>query len=404
MPQLSDLVYNWDIPTKTTSKTITLCDETLRDGLEGGVPRLPSLEEKLELLKLASDSGITDIMVGFPGQEIAYREALNLCQGVKAKGLTPRLGLLGRMVEGDIQAIERIRQKSGCAVVAHLFVPCSPIRRFVDQWDIHELEELIRFGVNLAHKLGLPVNFSPEDTSRSEPQTVEHLCRVAVGEGATEITVCDTVGCLTPSGTRKLIQHLRHFLDANNSPVRLDFHGHNDRGLALANSLAAIEAGADCIQGTMLGIGERSGNAALDLVMINLHLQGLWNQKFLIPLKQYCWELAQRCNLIIPDKYPVFGQHSFTTQMGVHASAILKAETYDNQDLAACIYSGVNPHLLGLNYDIQVGPFSGRANVKLLMRHWGVTLTDETIDQILTTARLENRVLSTSEILALAEA
>lgn len=401
--QLSELVYDWNEPSESHSKVICLCDETLRDGLEGGINRIPSLEEKLELLNLAQDSGISDVMVGFPGQEVAYQEALELCKRVSARGLRTRLGLLGRMVEADIKAIERIRQNSGCSVIAHLFIPCSPIRRFIERWDVNELERLTRFGVRLANQLGLPINFSPEDTSRAEPKIVEHLCRVAVEEGATEITICDTVGCLTPLGTRKLVQHLRHFLDTKVGKVRLDFHGHNDRGLALANSLAAIAAGADCIQGTMLGIGERAGNAPLDLVMINLQMQGLWNRETLVNLKMYCLELARLCDLTIPDKYPVFGRQSFTTQMGVHASAILKAMSHENQDLATCIYSGVDPNLVGLNYDIQVGPFSGRANVKFLMHQHNIALADEVIDCILTKARVENRILTEAEVFALVE-
>ena len=400
--QLNKLVYDWN-QSEGNPKVVSLCDETLRDGLEGGVNRLPSLDEKLELLSLAHSSGIGDVMVGFPGQEIAYREALEICKGVSAKGLNTRLGLLGRMVEADIEAIDRIRQASGCSVVAHLFIPCSPIRRFVDQWDIDELERLTRLGVRLANQLGLPVNFSPEDTSRAEPKVVEHLCQVAVEEGATEITVCDTVGYLTPLGTSKLVQHLRHFLDTKVGKVRLDFHGHNDRGLALANSLAAVAAGADCIQGTVLGIGERAGNAPLDLVMINLQMQGLWNCDTLVNLKEYCLEVARLCNLSIPDKYPVFGKQSFSTQMGVHASAILKAKRHHNGELATCVYSGVDPNLVGLNYDVQVGPFSGRANVKFLMHQHNITLADEAIDHILEKARTENRILTKTEILTLAK-
>ncbi len=401
--QLNDLVHNWNNFSQSVSKNIHLCDETLRDGLEGGVNRLPSLEEKLDLLSLADASGIGDVMVGFPGQEVTYQNALAICKGVKRKGLETRLGLLGRMVEADIQAIDNIRQSSGCSVVAHLFIPCSPIRRYVEQWDIDELEKLTRFGVGLAVKLGLPVNFSPEDTSRAEPKVVERLSRLAVEEGATEITICDTVGCLNPVGTQHLVQFFRDFLGKDKERVRLDFHGHNDRGLALANSLAAIAAGADCIQGTMLGIGERAGNAPLDLIMVNLQMQGLWNRNPLINLRKYCTEVARLCDVKIPDKYPVFGNQSFTTQMGVHASAILKAKLRQNEDIAACIYSGVNPSLVGLNYNIQVGPYSGRSNVEYIMNQHGMQLTDETIGNILATARTENRVLTETEVLTLAK-
>ncbi|MFM5897419.1 MAG: LeuA family protein, partial [Dolichospermum sp.] len=298
--QAKDLIYNWNQSSSNNLKSIKLCDETLRDGLEGGVNRIPSLEEKLDLLSLANDSGINDAMVGFPGQEIAYKQALALCKGAEMRGLDIRFGLLGRMVEADIYAIESIRQSSSHPVIAHLFIPCSPIRRYVEKWEVDELERLTRFGVGLATQLGLPVNFSPEDTSRAEPEIVERLCQVAIEEGATEITICDTVGYLTPTGTQQIVQHLRHFFDEKGFKVRLDFHGHNDRGLALINSLAAVNAGIDCIQGTILGIGERAGNAPLDLIMINLQMENMGNNRNLVFLREYCMEVARVCQLEIP--------------------------------------------------------------------------------------------------------
>lgn len=407
--QAVDLIHNWNKlltdnlkPILNSGNSIKLCDETLRDGLEGGVNRVPSLEEKLDLLSLADDSGINDAMVGFPGQELAYQQALALCQGARARGLGLRFGLLGRMLESDIQAIASIRDRSGFPVVAHLFIPCSPIRRYVDGWEIAELEKLTRFGVGLANRLGLPVNFSPEDTSRAEPEIVERLCQAAIEEGASEITICDTVGYLTPTGTEQIVKHLRCFLDQKGFKGRLDFHGHNDRGLALINSLTAVNAGVDCVQGTILGIGERAGNAPLDLIMVNLQIDGLWNDGDLVILRKYCAEVAKLCHLEVPNKYPIFGANSFLTQMGVHASAILKAELQQSKDIAACVYSAVDPSLIGLDYGIQVGPYSGRANVKFLLQREGIELRDEVCDLILTKARLENRILVNEEILALA--
>ncbi|KAB8317471.1 2-isopropylmalate synthase [Tolypothrix campylonemoides VB511288] len=399
-----NLIYNWNESSDNNLKSVKLCDETLRDGLEGGVNRIPSLEEKLDLLSLANASGINDAMVGFPSQDMAYKQALALCKGAEIRGLDIRFGLLGRMVEADIHAIESIRQRSSHPVIAHLFIPCSPIRRYVEQWEVDELERLTRFGVGLATQLGLPVNFSPEDTSRAEPEIVERLCQAAIEEGATEITVCDTVGYLTPTGTQQIVQHLRHFLNEKGFKVRLDFHGHNDRGLALVNSLAAVNAGVDCIQGTILGIGERAGNAPLDLIMINLQMQGLWNRENLVVLREYCMKIAQFCELKIPDKYPIFGANSFLTQMGVHASAILKAELQQNKDIAAYVYSGVDPSLVGLDYGIQVGPYSGRANVRFLLHRKGIEVVDEIVDEILTKARIENRILANEEVFNLVKA
>ena len=399
-----DLIYDWNQPSGKNLKSVKLCDETLRDGLEGGVNRIPSLEEKLNLLSLANALEISDAVVGFPAQETAYEEALNLCKGAQARGLDMRFALLGRLIEADILAIDSIRQRSGHPVIAHLFVGCSPIRRYVEKWEKEELERLTRFGVGLAIKLGLPVNFATEDTSRSEPEVVECLCLAAIEEGAAEITISDTVGYLTPTGTQRLVKHFRRFVDERGFKVRLDFHGHNDRGLGLANSLAAVSAGIDCIHSTVFGIGERAGNAPLDLVMVNLKMQGLWPGENLVGLRDYCTEVARVCDLKIPDKYPIFGANSFLTQMGVHASAILKAEVQGEADIAASVYSGVDPRLVGLDYGIQVGSCSGRSNVRFLLRREGLEVGDEIIDKILIKARSENRILLNEEVYAMAKA
>ncbi|MFM6201044.1 MAG: hypothetical protein ACKPE1_18225, partial [Dolichospermum sp.] len=127
------------------------------------------------------------------------------------------------------------------------------------------------------------------------------------------------------------------------------------------------------------------------------------NNRNLVFLREYCMEVARVCQLEIPDKYPIFGANSFLTQMGVHASAILKAEHQHNKDIAACVYSAVDPGLIGLDYGIQVGPYSGRANVRFLLYRKGIEVSDEIADQILTKARTENRILSTDELFTIAE-
>lgn len=398
--QASDLIYDWNQKIGNAPKTIQVCDETLRDGLQGGVPRLPSQEEKLELLTRADALGLCEAVVGFPAQEVAYQEAIALCKAVQQQGLHLRLGLLGRMVEEDIKAIARIQQTSGHPVVAWLFVGCSPIRRYVEMRDVDELERLTRYGIGLATKLGLPVNFGTEDTARAEPEVVERLFRAAIESGAETVTLCDTVGHLTPTGTQRLVQHFRGFLDDGNCDVRLDFHGHNDRGLGVANGLAAVMAGCDRIHCTLLGIGERAGNIPLDLLLVNLKIQGLWSGN-LAGLNDYCTEVARVCQLTIPTNYPIFGANAFLTQAGIHASAILKAETRGEADIAALVYSGVDPHLVGLDYGIQVGPHSGHSNVRFLLLRQGFEVEDRVVSQILAKARSLNRVLCDREVYAL---
>ena len=400
--QASDLIYNWNQESQTEIKPIQICDETLRDGLQGSVKRIPSLAEKLELLGYSDRLNLSEAVVGFPAHDVAFQESLSLCRSAQQQGLRLRLGLLGRMVEADIQAIHKIQQMSSHPIVAWLFVGCSPIRRYAETRDVNELERLTRQGIRLATKLGLPVNYGTEDTARAEPEVVERLFRAAVEEGAETVTICDTVGYLTPTGMQRIVEHFRHFLDQQGLQVRLDFHGHNDRGLGIANALVAIRAGVDRIHCTILGIGERSGNVPLDLLLLNLKMQGHWSSD-LTELNTYCRSVAKACDHPIPDNYPVFGANAFLTQAGVHASTIFKAEQLGELEIAAQVYSGVDPHLVGLDYGIQVGPHSGHSNVKFLLSRKGMEAEEDTIDRILVKARTENRILETEEVYEIAQ-
>jgi 2-isopropylmalate synthase len=393
----SDLIYDWNPKSSGDPKPIQICDETLRDGLQGSVKRLPTLPEKLELLAHSDALGLAEAVVGFPAQEVSYQDALAICQGAQQQGLQLSLGLLGRMVEADIESIHRIQQASGHPVVAWLFVGCSPIRRYVETRNIDELEQLTRAGIRRAKQLGLPVNYGTEDTARAEPEVVERLFRAAIEEGADTVTICDTVGHLTPTGTQQLVTHFRQFLDRHHLKARLDFHGHNDRGLGVANALAAVTAGVDRIHCTALGIGERSGNTPLDQFLVNLKMQGQWTGN-LTPLSHYCQDVARLCEMLVPENYPILGANAFLTQAGVHASTILKAELRGETDIAAIVYSGVDPHVVGLDYGIQVGPHSGQSNVKFLLHRQGIEAPETTLDQVLAKARAENRVLSTTEV------
>lgn len=397
----SDLIYDWNL-IETNSKTVKICDETLRDGLQGNLNCIPSIDEKLNLLIQADNLGVSDAVLGFPAQEVAYQEALKLCQGVHERNLKLRIALLGRIVESDIEAIADIQQNSGHPVIARLVIGCSPIRRYVETHDVEELEDLIRHGFSYAQKLGVPTLLGMEDTTRSEPEVVERLFLAAVESGAEVLSICDTVGYITPIGTERVVKHFRKFLDDRHLKVRLDFHGHNDRGLGVANALAAIRAGIDSIDCTVLGIGERAGNIPLDLLLVNLKMAGIWSPD-ISNLNDYCQEVARVCQLKIPPNYPIFGNNAFSTQAGLHASAIMKAEIRGETDIAALVYSGVDPHLVGLDYDIEVGPHSGRSNVRFVLHRHNLELENqEILDRILEVARSKNRILTKEEVYILA--
>ena len=185
--------------------------------------------------------------------------------------------------------------------------------------------------------------------------------------------------------------------------IRVDWHGHCDRGLAIANSMAALVAGAECVHACALGLGERVGNTQMDQMLVNLKLMGIppWAEQDLSKLKEYCQAVSRATGVPIPANYPVVGEDAFRTATGVHAAAIIKAFKKSDPMLANTVYSGVPSHLFGLEQVIEVGPLSGRSNVQYWLERHDIPVTEELVLRIFDTAKKASRVLTDEEILAL---
>src|SRR5207237_840455 len=180
--------------------------------------------------------------------------------------------------------------------------------------------------------------------------------------------------------------------------ILISWHGHNDRGLSVINSLAAVQAGADVIHGCALGIGERVGNAPMDQVLVNLNLLGAIDHD-LIKLKEYCEVAARACHVTIPPGYPVFGSDAFRTATGVHAAAVIKAFKKGEPELANSVYSGVPSHVFGLEQMIEIGPMSGKSNVIFWLEKRGIQPTEERVNAIYNKAKQSDRLLTAAEVL-----
>src|SRR5439155_27083764 len=143
------------------------------------------------------------------------------------------------------------------------------------------------------------------------------------------------------------------------------WHRHCDRGRAVAECLAALVAGAECVHGCALGLGERVGNTQMDQMLVNLKLMGIppWAERDVSKLKQYCQAVSRATGVPIPANYPVVGEDAFRTATGVHAAAVIKAYKKNDTELADAVYSGVPAKLFGLEQIIDVGPMSGKSNV-----------------------------------------
>ena len=399
------LIYDWNAhaePEVPSGRHVMLNDETLRDGLQNPSVRDPSIGEKIEILHLMELLGIDLVNIGLPGAgSRASADCEALAREIAGSGMKIRANMGGRTHKHDIQAMIDVCERVGQPIEAAMFLGSSPIRRLVEDWTVDHLqrttEESVRFAVNA----GLPAMYVTEDTIRTDPATVVALYSTAIRAGARAIVLCDTVGHATPRGAYNLVKFaIEEIVKPSGEKIRVDWHGHNDRGLAVANSLAAIAAGAAQVHACALALGERVGNTPMEQMLVNLRLLGLIDRD-LSRLKEYSETVARATETVIPPNYPIVGRDAFRTATGVHAAAIAKAHKKDDPHLADAIYSGVPAHLFGLEQVIEVGPMSGRWNVVYWLAQRSIPASDEVVDRILVAAKQSTRILTEDEILAL---
>jgi 2-isopropylmalate synthase len=403
-----ELIHDWNRFAEadiSPDRRVLLNDETLRDGLQNPSVRNPSIDEKIEIVRLMEALGIDTVNVGLPGAgPRAFADAEALGREIIGAKMKIRPHVAGRTQKQDIQAIIELSQRLGQPIEAALFLGSSPIRRFVEDWSVDHLRRTTEDAVKQAESAGLPVMFVTEDTMRTDPPTVAQLYSTAIGAGARAIVLCDTVGHATPRGAYNLVKFaIENVVKPSGEKIRVDWHGHNDRGLAVANSMAAISAGADQVHGAALALGERVGNTPMEMMLVNLRLLGVSNfrDRDLSQMKKYSEAVARATNTPIPPNYPVVGRDAFRTQTGVHAAAIAKASKHDDPELADTIYSGVPAHLFGLEQVIEIGPMSGRSNIVYWLAKRGIPASDEIIDRIFAAAKQSDTVLTEQQILAL---
>jgi isopropylmalate/homocitrate/citramalate synthase len=401
----SDLIFDWNTaggPDLVPARGhVELDDETLRDGLQSPSVRSPAIEDKLRILHLMADLGIESANLGLPGAgPHVVADVERLAREIADEGLPIDPNCAARTLAADIRPIVDISRRTGVDIEVACFLGSSPIRQYTEDWDLERLTTLTREAVSLAVGEGLPVMYVTEDTTRAKPEDLRRLYTAAVEAGARRVCVADTVGHATPRGAERVIRFIREVVDATGEDVKVDWHGHRDRGLSVENALAAAAAGADRLHGTALGIGERVGNTPIDLLMVNMQLMG-WSERRLERLPEYCRLVAETTGVPLPDNYPVIGGDAFRTGTGVHAAAIIKARAKGDDWLADRIYSGVPASLVGLVQRIEVGPMSGQSNVVFWLTQHGIEPADELVEAIFRRAKESDRVLGEDEILSL---
>jgi 2-isopropylmalate synthase len=400
----SELIYDWNRVEPTyqpPGRKIRLDDETLRDGLQSPSVCEPTVERKVELLHLMDDLRIDTADIGLPGAGGTHAEGVErLAREIVEQRLRITPNCAARTHQNDIRPIAEISQRAGIAIEACTFLGSSFIRFFAEGWTLDKLLRLTEEAVTFAVGEGLPVMFVTEDTTRADPDTIRALYTTAIRAGARAVCVCDTVGHATPDGARAVVRFVRRIIEEQGGGVRLDWHGHQDRGLGVINSIAAIEGGADQVHGSALGVGERVGNTPMDQLLVNLKLLG-WIDNDLSGLRGYCEKAAESCGWTIPLNYPVFGRDAFRTATGVHAAAVIKSFRKGDNELADLIYSGVPAGLFGMRQQIEVGPMSGKSNVVYWLESRGLEASDERVQRIYDRAKSARGVLSEEEVMAL---
>src|SRR5205809_7177895 len=318
-----ELIYDWNRVQASfdwSRARVDLNDETLRDGLQSPSVRDPSLEVKKRLLHLMADLGIVAADLGLPGAGPRVVDQVRvLATEIRDQKLPIFPNCAARTVLADIEPIVRIADEVGIPIEAATFIGSSPIRQYAEDWTLDRILKASEEAVTYAVKHGLTVMYVTEDTTRARPETLKALYGAAINCGAQRICLADTVGHATPDGVRALVKFVKKEI-VKQHRVKVDWHGHRDRGLGLVNCLAAIEAGVDRVHATALGVGERVGNAEMDLLIVNLKLLGA-HRHDIAKLPEYCRLVADAVGVPIPVNYPVLGADAFRTGTGVHAAA-----------------------------------------------------------------------------------
>ena len=398
------LIHDWNRTPSAKPPVVLLDDETLRDGLQSPSVRCPSIEQKLEILHLIEALRIDAANIGLPGAgPHVVHDVERLAREIVDQRLAVKPNCAARTLAADIRPIAEISQRAGIAIECCAFIGSSPIRQYAEGWTLDQLAALTEEAIAFAVREGLPVTFVTEDTTRADPDSLRRLYSTAIRAGATRVCIADTVGHATPVGAAAVVRFIAGVVAECGGGVGIDWHGHRDRDLAIANSFAALDAGATRIHGAAIGIGERVGNTPMDTLLMNLVLMG-YIERDLSALGDYCRVVSEATGVPIPANYPVVGRDAFRTATGVHAAAVIKAYRRNDKALVDAVYSGVPAGMIGREQEIEVGPMSGRSNVIFWLERRGLPADEAVVDRIFARAKSSPCVLEEGEIRAMLKA
>jgi 2-isopropylmalate synthase len=401
-----ELIYDWNVQGERRTpvrRDVELDDETLRDGLQSPSVRSPSIGDKIRILHFMSELGIQAANLGLPGAGAQVKQdTIELAREIRETRLHISPNCAARTLKVDIDPIVEASEVAGLAIEAAVFIGSSPIRQYAEDWTVERMLQHSVEAVRYASGQGLPVMYVTEDTTRARPDTLRRLYTAAIEAGAGRICLADTVGHATPEGVWNLVSFVKSVVADTGQTVKIDWHGHNDRGLGLINSLTAACAGADRIHGTAIGIGERVGNTAIDQLLVNFRLLG-WIENDLQRLEGYCYFVSEVTGAPIAANYPVLGRDAFRTATGVHAAAVIKAMHKGDSWLANRVYSGVPAEYFGRRQSIEIGPMSGQSNVVFWLEERGIPAEPGLVELIFQECKQSQSLLSEDDVFAVVQ-
>ncbi|MGB9672529.1 MAG: homocitrate synthase [Anaerolineales bacterium] len=340
---------------------VEILDSTLREGEQTPYVNF-TLEEKVNIARLLDEVGVEMIEAGDPS--VSSNVAIAI-ERIAAAGLKAEIVAHSLARRENIQLV----QSCGADRVA-IFYATSPIHlntklKKTPQQVVDIISEMIAY----ARSLGLKVRYTPEDASRTDFDFLVTVCNAAIEAGADRISFADTVGVMQPQWVYEKIQALRQHL----LPCKIDLHCHNDHGLALANAMAGIRAGADCIHTTVNGMGERCGIVDLaEAILAYRNLEGItkYNLNAVMELAEY---LEKATGFFTAPNKPIVGQNAFTHKSGVHTNGVLKDPR---------TYEPFEPSLIGRERKIVIDKYTGKKAVEARLAEYGITVDASELEQI----------------------
>lgn len=355
-----------DVMSKNLPERVFFNDTTLRDGEQA--PKVAfSREGKIAIAKMLEASGLDQIEVGIPAmgekEQDTIRDILRL-------NFFARISTWNRACESDITASIKVG-----ATLVHITLPVSDLqlRAKFDRdctWALHHLRHMVKF----ARDQGLEVTVGFEDASRADQDFLIELAQSVTEEGVTRIRYADTVGCLTPRITRMRIGRLARAIS-----VPVEIHAHNDFGLAVANTLAAVEAGAEWVSTTVTGLGERAGNAAMEPVAMALEeLYAIKTHLDAVKFEPLARLVRDQSGRPLSVEQPIVGSYAFAHESGIHVAALLADPM---------TYQAFAPARVGREHAFLLGKHSGRKALRHRLASLGLEVTEDSLKNLLGTIR-----------------